>query len=250
MPILTDEEFSEKDAKAIALAAWAPDTDSRNAITKPNSLAGDDPGGAQQLIHLLDGESDPKAVVAEQQTLGGQVSAILTVLKQYEGDPVAKAAILSDPRIQRVLHAFGDSYAHVESDGTHYDGRIGHLWDGTEPDEPDKHPGAYINCAVDLFKLASEVSGNSGNVSQQDVTDLARRVTSIESDEGQKEVLLNALQLGAGALASGLVNSPVENCGLLQDCTGIKPGSLVAPIIQQVYGLKPVPRKPPKDGDE
>lgn len=62
--------FSEQDAKAVALAAWSPDTDVRNAITQQNIPGGNDPDGHQQHYHLLDGESDPARVIAVQQELG------------------------------------------------------------------------------------------------------------------------------------------------------------------------------------
>lgn len=118
--------FSEQDAKAVALAAWAPDTDDRNAITFANVYSALDSDSAQQHIHLLDGETDPEKVLEIQQSLGRAVTSILSEIKRNENNPAAKAAILSDLEVQRILHAFGDSYAHVRSDGTHYPPRWGH----------------------------------------------------------------------------------------------------------------------------
>ena len=72
--------FSAQDAKAIALAAWAPDTDIRNAITVDNYASGLVGTGYQISEHALDGEDDPDKVIKLQKQLTGQVQAILSVI--------------------------------------------------------------------------------------------------------------------------------------------------------------------------
>jgi filamentous hemagglutinin len=107
--------YSTKDAKAIALAAWAPDTDKRSAMST-NSLFGS--VGAtnnSQSIHLLDNEKDLEKVITTQENLAKQVSGILGYIKQIENNPTAKAAYLSTPAVQNVLHSFGDAFAHVQN---------------------------------------------------------------------------------------------------------------------------------------
>jgi filamentous hemagglutinin len=135
--------FSPKDAKAVALAAWGPDTDKRNVITVPNYNNGTDPSQPQIADHMLDGEKDPAKVIAVQQKLAEQVGVILRTIKQFENDPATKALYLSQPVVQQVLHSFGDSFAHVQDDGTHYAPELGHAKNGTEPDNPYENADAY-----------------------------------------------------------------------------------------------------------
>ncbi|WP_342315751.1 hemagglutinin repeat-containing protein [Lysobacter sp. FW306-1B-D06B] len=225
--------FSEQDAKAIALAAWSPDTDKRNAITLENVLLGMLPSGHQQSEHLLDGETDPAKIAAKQEQLTNQVQAILTVLKQYENDPVAKAGILSDSRIQTILHAFGDSFAHV-TDGKHYPSGAGHLLDWTHPDEPDRNPVAYANYTKALYSAATTASGerNDGNVDA-----LANAVSAMATGEEQKAALANAVRRAGGNDAGGLVNSPVNGCESLDYCGRRTPGNTANPTLREIYGV-------------
>ncbi|MDQ8024202.1 MAG: hemagglutinin repeat-containing protein [Moraxellaceae bacterium] len=232
--------FSERDAKAIALAAWGPDTNSNNAITIENVIEGKDPKGHQQADHLLDGDADPKSVVARQEELGRKVEAVLTVLKRYENDPVAKAGILSDPRIQGILHAFGDSFAHVDESARHYSGGLGHLADWTAPDEPDRHPEAYANYTAALYKAAASASGSSVDAKVKlDV--LASAVSSKATSDAQKMVLADAIKSAGGTDASGLVNSPVPGCEFLDYCGRLTPSNTTNPVIQQIYGVERTP---------
>ena len=60
-------------AKAIALGAWAPDTDNRNAVTVNNVFVSEnDPKGNQQWYHLLNGAT-PEVVKATQKRLGEEL---------------------------------------------------------------------------------------------------------------------------------------------------------------------------------
>jgi len=224
--------FSVKDAKAIALAAWAPDTDKRNAITIPNFNNGKDPSQPQIANHGLDGEKDPRKVIAEQQELAKQVGQILSVIKQYENEPATKALYLSQPVVQQILHLFGDSFAHVQKDGTHYDPKTGHLEDGTKPDNPSLNASAYKNYVNALFSAASQATV-APRVSSSTVTNLADKVTKTEYG---KFILYDAI-IGSvtNAEATSLVRSPVKDCGTFENCQNLGVGSQVNPLIKQIY---------------
>ena len=232
--------FSEKDAKAIALAAWSPDTDSRNAMSPNNILNGLDKSGAQQSIHDLDGEGNAAAVIVKQQQLGQAVEAILTSLKQNENDPVAKAKILSDPETQRVLHSFGDSYAHVDYEGAHYAPVVGHAADsvnGWDPDNPNTHKVAYTEYADAIYNIASKVS-NKPLVTSDDVYRMANSVETYSSDNAQKSVLDEAISHVNGTGNKELVDSPVGDCGV-HACGAIAPGGAANQAIYDIYNIKP-----------
>ena len=228
--------FSPKDAKAVALAAWGPDTDTRNAMST-HSLS---PGNSyQEIIHLLDGEKDPKKAIAMQQKLAEQTRVILLTIKQYENDPVTKAAYLTNPNVQNILHAFGDSFAHVKPDGTHYLVEVGHAYDsklGDDPDNPQTHPDAYKNYVNNLFSLASQVSVIP-RVSKDAIINLENNVIST-SEKHQTSVLKNTIGSVNAKTSSGLVNSPVQDCGVLNACSNKAIGSQVNPQINKVLGIK------------
>ncbi|NIJ84561.1 filamentous hemagglutinin [Xanthomonas arboricola] len=239
--------FSESDAKAIALAAWSPDTDKRNAITGENLGGSSDSNGAQQHYHLLDGNSNPEEVKAAQEYWGGQVAGVLKVLKKYENDPAVKVAILSDPEVQRALHAFGDSYAHVQADGTHYSPGEGHAKDtliGPDPDNAYTNKAAFQAYAIAIYGAATNASGVSG--ARRDsayVGDLARRVSAVEDEAIQKKILDNAASATNGKWSTGLVDSPVPECPLYKSCINRTPANTANPAIYNIYGLRDDPLK-------
>ena len=241
--------FSEQDAKAVALAAWSPDTDRRNAITVDNLLQSVFSADEQQRIHLLDGESDPKKVAAKQQELGAAVAVIFAKIKQYENNPAIKAAILSDSTIQRLLHSFGDSYAHVEADGTHYPPLVGHASDSLnqpDPDSPYSHKNAYSNYAIALYHAAAGVS-NSSLVDATNITALADGVASNKTESAQKRVLSTAITSHGGKDAADLVSSPLPDCGYLESCVFLNAANTANPVIRETYGLPKDPWGRPKD---
>ncbi|WP_242628962.1 hemagglutinin repeat-containing protein [Xanthomonas oryzae] len=225
--------FSERDAKAIALAAWSPDTDTRNAITVKNIEAGNTAKGDQQNIHLLDGESDRLKVVAKQKELGAQVAEILGEINDLRDNPAAKAVILSSPENQRILHAFGDSFAHVQEDGTHYPGIVGHFSDGVDPDDPAKRPQAYANYVSSLYQIAIE---RKGGVKQSGgLAELSAAVSAQNTEVAQKAILAAAVELHGGK-DPALVNSPLSDCKLYKACSENKANS----IINGIYDVWPV----------
>lgn len=236
--------FSERGAKAIALAAWSPDTDDRNAATAENRDEdnANKPGSAQQKIHLLDGEDDPKEVVKKQQEMGEAVAAILAKIKQYENDPEAKARILSDPTVQRYLHAFGDSYDHVDGDGTHYSPGRGHAIDnimGNSPDKPEINSSGYKIYVLSLYDIASKISSAPERMNRSEVNSLAGKVSGTSSEDEQRNILSNAIVSRGARDASGLVRSPVAECdGLTGTCDGKGAGSAVNPVIKNIYSSR------------
>lgn len=229
--------FSPKDAKALALAAWGPDTDKRNAMSTNSVIGSLGTANNSQSIHLLDSEDDPAKVVAAQQKLAEKVGVILRTVKQYEHDPAVKAAYLSTPTVQNTLHAFGDAFAHVEGDGTHYSQGTGHATQGTKPDNPETHPDAYRNYVNALFNVASQIT-NTPRVSSGAITSLATQVTVSTSEDKQTKALDNAIGSVSPKTSSSMVNSPVSDCGFAGDCFSKPIGSQVNPQINSLYGIK------------
>jgi filamentous hemagglutinin len=229
--------FSPKDAKAIALAAWAPDTDTRNAMSS-DSLS--PRNSYQEIIHLLDGEKDPIKVIAMQQNLAEQTRVILLNIKQYENDPATKAAYLRNPNVQNLLHAFGDSFSHVKPDGTHYPVERGHSYDsvkGNDPDSPKTHSDAYRNYVNTLFDVASKTTVIT-RVDNSTINNLVKQVVSSTSETGQINQLNSAIGSVSPSISKDLVNSPVKDCGYLNGCSNKPVGSQVNPKINSIYGVK------------
>jgi filamentous hemagglutinin len=151
-----------------------------------------------------------------------------------------KAAYINSPAVQQILHSFGDSFAHVQEDGSHYDSVKGHAVDsktGNDPDNPNIHADAYKNYVNSLFSVASQVT-TIPRVSNSAITYLSNRVTASSTEAGQAQLLNTAIGSVTKAEASSLVNSPVPECGLSQNCQNIGVNSRVEPIINKIYGIK------------
>jgi filamentous hemagglutinin len=227
--------FSSKDAKAIALAAWGPDTDRRNAMSTNSVVGAGSSTSNQQIIHLLNGKKDPKEVIAQQEKLALQVGDILLTIKKYESDPLKKAAYLTTPSVQNTLHAFGDAFAHVDKDGISFSVVIGHLVYGTSPDNPQRHPDAYKNYVNTLFNIASNASV-SPRVNNDIIANLIAKVT-MSSEKDQAGVLKNTLgTMIKAAPTETMVSSPVADCGYAGSCFSKPVGSQVNPQINKIYG--------------
>jgi filamentous hemagglutinin len=233
--------FSAQDAKAIALAAWAPDTDRRNAMSANSVGSASVVLGNQQSIHLLDSKVESISV---QEKLTAHVRAILIVLKQYENDPVQKAAYLSRADVQNTLHSFGDSFAHVESDGTHYPPGTGHAGDSirnngaSNPDDPSTNSRAYRNFALVLFDTASQVSNNT-RAGRGTISNMLNGVISSGSKTSQQNTLANTIGRRPGLDTTGLTRSPVSECSAGVACSLIGVGGAVNGSINRTYGLSP-----------
>ncbi|WP_171966927.1 hemagglutinin repeat-containing protein [Stenotrophomonas bentonitica] len=236
--------FSETDAKAVALAAWSPDTDVRNAISVRNVFNGLSAEGNQQLIHLLDGQTDKGKVISTQMELRDAVAVILETMKKYENSPEVKKALLSNANVQRILHSFGDSFAHVTEDGTHYAGMFGHLKDGSDPDQPNLHPDAYRAYTMNLYEVAAYAAGANATQERGRIAAMVDSVTTQDNAIKQRVALAEAIKnmYGRETLVAGLVISPVKDCGELENCEKRPVGSLVNPIIAELYSTKPPER--------
>ncbi len=238
--------FSAEDAKAISLAAWGPDTDKRNAMTKSNFIEGEfGKKGSQVTNHLLDGEKDPKKVIADQKELAKQVGDILRDIKLNENDATFKLEYLSRLDVQNTLHRFGDAFAHVKKDGTRYSPGLGHAWDslfGADPDNPNTNPDAYKSYVKTLFSVASGVSGMP-RVSTDFVNDLANKVTlttassrgwrNVSDELAQREVLYDAIGSVTRAQASDMIVSPVKEDNFRR----FGAGEQVKPALQIIYDI-------------
>ncbi len=138
---------------------------------------------------------------------------------------------MSQPVVQQVLHSFGDSFAHVQKYGTHYDPKFGHAKNGEEPDNPNTNANAYKNYVSTLFKVAAGATATP-RVSSSTVTNLAEKVTKTEYG---KFILYDAIGSVTKAEATSLVRSPVKDCGKFENCQSLGVGSQVNPLIKQIY---------------
>ena len=91
---------------------------------------------------------------------------------------------------------------------------------------------AYRNYTLTLFDVASSVTDNA-RVTYYTIDRMASLVSSQDSDKGQKDALKNTILPIKGLDRGALVNSPVKDCGLLQNCLNIGVGSQVNPLIQK-----------------
>jgi RHS repeat-associated protein len=148
--------FSPDVARAIGNAAWAPDTDSRSATHISSILGSLVPGYANadsRHIHLLTGHN-----AAETQA---------TARERFQH--VVDTMSMSDPQFseedQNILHAFGDSFAHVDPRTANRRGcpcmfslPAGHAGmpdHGHAPDMPDMNPGQYRQYLEGLYDVFS-----------------------------------------------------------------------------------------------
>lgn len=201
------------------------------------------------LTILLNGEADPEKVIANQQALGDAFAVVLAEIKKYESNPTAKAAILSDPTIQQILHSFGDAYAHVRSDGTRFDPGIGHgaasaksiIGYNTDPDDPHEHRDAYVSYALAIYEAAYSFT-DKPRIGKEGIEKLANATADQKAESAQKDSLKNAITNAGGVNSSGLVISPVPDCGYL-GCEKINLGGQANPTIKKIYGLPLRPSK-------
>lgn len=222
-----------------ALNTASKSTASRNAITVPNIINGNDPTQPQITGHLLDGEKDPAKVIAVQQELAKQVREILLTIKQYENNPATKAVYLSSPVVQQILHNFGDAFAHAQANGAHYSPGLRHTVDsktGNDPDDPYINADAYKNYVSTLFSVDSQVN-TIPRVSNSTIIKLENEIIN-SAEKNQTRVLDNAIGGVTPAISSGLVNFPVNDCGELNACSNKAIDSQVNSEINKVYGVK------------
>jgi len=152
---------------------------------------------------------------------------------------------LSQPVVQQILHLFGDSFAHVQKDGTRYDPNFGHIFDsktGNDPDNPNSNSKAYKNYVNILFNLASQTTV-APRVGNSVITNLADKVTRSPVEFVQQLILYDAIGSVSKSEATNLVRSPVKECGLLKNCQEIGVGSYSNQVIWQIYNNPKLPKK-------
>ncbi|WP_282295037.1 hemagglutinin repeat-containing protein [Stenotrophomonas sp. PS02289] len=234
--------FREDIAKGVALAAWGPDTDSRNAITVENILRGNEADMPQKLNHLLTGLKDAEKVKVIQKYFTDQASLILADIKANEDNPVAVRAILNNKENQRILHALGDSFAHVKTDGTHFDPVIGHAFASKyqggvlDPDNPYSNRGGFAAYGLAIYNIATATSKKDPLRNSDYIADLVMRVSSVKDEGQQKGILDAAASFFMPTRTSGLVNSPVGECGIW--CAAVPDGYRVKRQLEIIFPNK------------
>lgn len=101
-------------------------------------------------------------------------------------NPERAIEIMQDKEFQDKLHAYGDSFAHVDKRGIHYHKGIGHLFDGTNPDNPYKNPEAYKQYVEGLSELIQKATGKKITTENQD---LVKDTSQFKSTHMQKSNL-------------------------------------------------------------
>ncbi len=69
-------------------------------------------------------------------------------------------------------------------------------------------------------------------------TGQTKPITASSIEAGQAQLLNTAIGSVTKTEASSLVNSPVPECELGQNCQSIDVNSKVGPIINKIYGIK------------
>ncbi len=157
--------FSPAVANAIGTAAWAPDTDGRSATHISSIFGSLTSSGDSQRIHLLTGGNAAATQRAARQGFQGVVDNMSLTNPRFDADQ------------ENILHAFGDSFAHVDlrSHLPRQVGRggrvppnpncpcmfsapMGHAGEpdgGHAPDNPDTNPGQYRQYLGGLYDVLS-----------------------------------------------------------------------------------------------
>lgn len=220
--------FPPNIAKAIAYAAWAPDTDSRNAATIPNVTL---KNGIQTNIHLLDGLTDKEEIRQQRIAIEESLKPYLTEIYEH---PERANSILQRVNVQNLLHMYGDSFAHVKTDGTHYRKGFGHthirvedftLKDGSEVDDPLEHPDAYLLYINGLTNLVSSATNN--HISENKVNGLIS-VNAQIGEEAQIERLNSIVNQKFDT------KTTVQECKITQICINLGQGSKVKNPINKL----------------
>lgn len=107
---------------------------------------------------------------------------------------------LSDPELGLIIHAFADSYAHVNSDNLQaFDYAFGHLFHGDSPDIISHDQSRYEEYACKLFNALSERPNLDCAASLKQLFNLISSLSASGDDE-LPEFKTYAKQLGFNAL--------------------------------------------------
>ena len=140
--------YSSEDALSLAWGSQYPDTESWNAITWFF-------GPSIPKLHNLNGFS-PSRVKKYRCCLVEQYAACIKKAKEIS-DNRERRRVLFECGV--LLHVIGDTYAHTMSDGTAYLPVIGHLFDGTAPDNPYTDIIKFTRYVEDVFSAFPKDAG-------------------------------------------------------------------------------------------
>jgi len=192
--------FSAEIAKAGGVSAFAADAKVSNAMSIQSLLHAGDPGGDQQHTHLIDGETNKDKVKQKQTELTQVLEGHFKVINA-KTSPQAIAEYLNDPEVQRDLHAFGDSFAHVNAQGEHYAPGLGHVlpslgsiimdkiglesFSHSNPDDPAENPEAYAAMFQAVVKAASNATGKP-RAYEKDISILSSIVSNTQGKNAEE----------------------------------------------------------------
>ena len=140
--------YSSEDALSLAWGSQYPDTESWNAITWFF-------GPSIPKLHNINGFS-PSRVKKYRCCLVEQYAACIKKAKEIS-DNRERRRVLFECGV--LLHVIGDTYAHTMSDGTAYLPVIGHLFDGTAPDNPYTDIIKFTRYVEDVFSAFPKDAG-------------------------------------------------------------------------------------------
>jgi len=177
-------------ARALGQAAWAPDTDGRSA-TSGSSIAGSlVPGYAgadSRAIHLLTGENAERVQARADTAFGWVVHDVV----------LNKKAITEQD--QNVLHSYGDSFAHVDTDPEAsskpgcpcmFSLPVGHAataFGGHQPDIPSANPGQYRQYVIGLYGNFARVAKQAKLQPRMDLTSFLSTMMTTVSPMGPRD---------------------------------------------------------------
>lgn len=165
-------------AQGVASAAWAPDTDTRNAMSVESILM--EPFGSQSSYHLLDFRDAESAKISTGRDFTEGLWNVLLTSK-------------IDPSIERIAHRAGDAMVHFSSiTGRHFVPYIGHFFEsiagsvlGTDPDDPFQNQEGHLAWAMAAFDSAqSACMGNphcGGGISRDNFGEIIQSVLKIDN---------------------------------------------------------------------
>ncbi|MEC5211428.1 hypothetical protein RCH20_002512 [Psychrobacter sp. PL15] len=229
--------FPPKVAEAIGYAAWGPDTDTRNAITFYN-VAGDRNVTAQREIHLLDSMTNLNDIAQQRTDIE---TFLVPILREIYLNPARASEILKNPNVQNALHSYGDSFAHVRADGTHYAPWQGHLEDMENPDQPNSNPQAYKNYVEGLQKLVNRATRQ--NINGSAINRIANEVVRVNGENDQISTIQNIVNDNSSGRNNIKAESAIPGCRLNQKCA--ISGSLVDPQLNLILNGIPKPKPKP-----
>lgn len=139
--------------------------------------------GNQQRVHRLDG-GDPGIIQPKVEAAASKI--MKNVFDQYK---LTGSIIKTSGGDEDILHAFGDSFAHVdESSGRYYPAGHGHLFDLTTPDDPYHHSSAYKKYATRLYEAGQSITG-APRASSSEIARIMAGLSKLEDKSAQRDYL-------------------------------------------------------------